>query len=609
MRIASIRTRILASFIVVIALLALSIALIGAYLINENIVGRAQKQVLSDLSIARKFYNEQIDRIKDIFSLMPAGQDLSSMRKKLGLDYLYIVSAEDTDKIESEIVLEVFRTGRPAGGTRMIGKRELERMGSVLNSRAGMDIRFTPMSKPSEKKHIEGAMAIGYAKPVLFDGRGRAVKVMYGGRLLNRDLALVDKIHSFVFEDKKYNGKPVGSVTIFQGDVRIATNVLDKTGSRALGTRVSQKVYDKVIGQGLPYVDKAFVVTDWYLTAYEPIKDIKGNVIGILYVGLLEEPFRDMKRNILMIFLAIIAAAALVGAGLSFILEEAVTNPINRVADATEKISGGELKFRVSTKTSIRELNKFARAFNIMAQKLEERDRKLKELNKSYLDLIGFVAHELKGILASTLLNAYSVRDGFLGMINFKQRKALDSIVKNLDYFESTIKNFLSLSRIEKGEMPLNRSSFCLSEDLAGGVLEEFSKPACEKGMTMENGIEKKLPVNADYNLMQIALNNIIGNAVKYGSPGGKIAISSKTDGVKLSIEVYNDGRPLSAVEKEMLFGKFSRLDSPETKKAKGTGLGLFITKEIIEKHGGRIWVEPGEKGNSFIFEIICQLR
>jgi signal transduction histidine kinase len=69
-------------------------------------------------------------------------------------------------------------------------------------------------------------------------------------------------------------------------------------------------------------------------------------------------------------------------------------------------------------------------------------------------------------------------------------------------------------------------------------------------------------------------------------------------------VEVYNDSTPISEADKVRLFKKFSRLQNAETKKVKGTGLGLYITREIVEKHGGRIWVEPQEKGNLFIFEI-----
>ncbi len=112
------------------------------------------------------------------------------------------------------------------------------------------------------------------------------------------------------------------------------------------------------------------------------------------------------------------------------------------------------------------------------------------------------------------------------------------------------------------------------------------------------------LIVNADCDLMQIVFNNLIGNAIKYGNENGKVIISSRENDGKLEIEVYNDSVPISDDQKDKLFNRFSRLDNPETKKVKGTGLGLYITKQIIEKHGGNIHVEPREKGNSFIFAI-----
>jgi signal transduction histidine kinase len=311
-----------------------------------------------------------------------------------------------------------------------------------------------------------------------------------------------------------------------------------------------------------------------------------------------------MKRDILFVFMGIVLAATAVALLLAFVLEKSITSPIQRVLDAAEKISNGDLDTRVATKAPIRELNKFAREFNLMAQSLSDRDKRLKDLNKSYLDLVGFVAHELKGILASTILNAYSVRDGFLGMINFKQRKSLDSVVKNLDYFDATIKNFLNLSRIEKGELTINRIELRVKDEIFDNSMSEFKKLAEEKGMTISNNISKEIKIKADYNLMLIAANNLIGNAVKYGAQGGNITLTANERSGKYVFEVYNDGKPLLKEEADRLFRKFSRLNNTETKKAKGTGLGLFITKEIIEKHGGKIRVEAREKGNAFVFEI-----
>jgi signal transduction histidine kinase len=246
-----------------------------------------------------------------------------------------------------------------------------------------------------------------------------------------------------------------------------------------------------------------------------------------------------------------------------------------------------------------------------MCCQLEERDKKLNAaneklaaLNKSYLDLIGFVAHELKGILASTILNAYSVRDGFLGMVNFKQRKALDSITRGLDYLTATVQKFLSLSRIEKGELDYNPKSLALNGDVFVPGVEALARSALEKQIIVTNNIDPALTLNGDADLLQIAANNLVGNAIKYGEAGGKVEIIGQGLDGKVRVEVYNDGRPLTAEQIDRLFKKFSRLDTPETRKAKGTGLGLFITKEIVERHGGRIWIEPRAGGNSFIFEI-----
>ncbi|MDD5644263.1 MAG: HAMP domain-containing sensor histidine kinase, partial [bacterium] len=229
---------------------------------------------------------------------------------------------------------------------------------------------------------------------------------------------------------------------------------------------------------------------------------------------------------------------------------------------------------------------------------------KLETLNKSYIDLIGFVAHELKGILSSTMLNAYSVRDGFLGLINFKQRKALDSVCKNLDYFAVTVKNYLSLSRLEKGELKVSKSDVLLREDVFEEAVESFMKQAADKNIEIVNNIEKGFAVRADADLLRMAANNIIGNAVKYGTKGGKIIIGTGVIGGMIEIDVYNDGRPVTEEEKNKLFKKFSRLDAPEVKRVQGTGLGLFITMQIAETHGGSVSIEPKEKGNSIIFRM-----
>lgn len=226
------------------------------------------------------------------------------------------------------------------------------------------------------------------------------------------------------------------------------------------------------------------------------------------------------------------------------------------------------------------------------------------ELNKSYLDLLGFVAHELKGLLSSAVINAYSLRDGLLGMINFKQKKAVDSICRNLDYLDATVKKFLNLSRIERGNLDVNKTEFSLGKDVFENSIQTFARQFSTKKMQVENRIDPDIRVKADMDLLQIVANNLVNNAVKYGSEGGRVLLTASQSEGFVTVDVYNDARPITPQMVDQLFKKFSRLDVPEKKQVKGTGLGLYITRQIIEAHGGTIRVEPRDNGNSFIFTI-----
>jgi signal transduction histidine kinase len=358
-------------------------------------------------------------------------------------------------------------------------------------------------------------------------------------------------------------------------------------------------------------VDRAFVVTHWFKTAYEPIKDINGEIVGILYVGILEQPFVDMARNIFLFFVAIVSVVTLLAGLLAFLLARAISRPVGSMVEATKKLSRGELGYEVGTETGTAELGILAASFNEMSAQLREREDSLKHsneklatLNKTYLDLVGFVSHELKGIVATTIMNAAAVRDGLFGQINSKQKRSLESVTRNLDYLRETVRKFLDLSRIEKGELEVNRTDVHLREDVFDPCLETFSGQMAERQMQVINDIAAGINVQGDLDLLRIAANNLVANAITYGLDKGKVVLSSKDLGQKVQVEVYNDGRPIREDEKAQLFKKFSRLVRREETKVKGTGLGLFVTREIITKHGGDIWVEPRESGNSFIFQI-----
>ena len=594
----------------VILFLSVSIGVLGFNVIRKEIIEKAQHQVTNYMKSARiLFENMTVSTGKEL-CLLKELDNVTEIKERTGLDYLYIIEKENFGKVQSEIAIKA-AAGVPVSGIRVITARELEGLGSGLLEKGRIEILPTSKARETDATVLEDAMAVEYARPV-FGAAGNVEKVLCGGKIINGSNEIVDSIRDLMFGEEIYSGKPVGTVTVFQDDVRVATNVLKGDGTRAVGTRVSSEVFEYVIEDGNSWFDRAFVVDDWYITAYEPIKNTNGDIIGMLYVGILEKPFFDMAKNVSLMFFTIVLGAVILALCISFVLAGSFVRPVKRLVEGTSRIARGELGHRVNVDTSIEDLSRLEVSFNKMAKSLESRNRDLvlakekrENLNKRYIDLISFVSHELKGILSSTILNAYSVRDGFLGMVNFKQQKALDSITRNLDHLDATVKNFLNLSRIEKGDMGVNKRPVFIKEEVFGVAVDTFQKQISEKGMEIKNNVSPEIVVSADRDLIQVVANNLVSNAVKYGLRGGKIEISSEDIGDKIRISVYNDGRVLGEEERKVLFKRFARLDAPETKNAKGTGLGLFISREIIEKHGGGMSVESGTFGNSFIFEIL----
>lgn len=633
------RSRLLQSFLVMTVAFGLLVATLGYFIIENDIIERAQHKVRNDLNSAREIYQQEVGRVRDVVRLTAVRffltsstsqddlrnitQELERIRTSESLDILTLTdesgkvisrsgnpSATGDDMAEDELVGPVLNNSESVSGTVIVPREELVRESSELARQAYIKFIPTPMAKPRNETEETSGMMIKTAAPVL-GIKGKLKGVLYGGKLLNRNYMIVDKVKQTVYGAERYRNKDVGTVTIFQGDLRISTNVKTQEGARAIGTRVSAQVNERVLEQGLSWVARAFVVNDWYKTAYEPIKDINGKTIGILYVGTLEQPFVDMARNILLVYMSIVAAAMLLAVFLGYVLTGAIIRPVGRMATATKQLSSGNLGYMVESKTGTAELDTLATSFNQMSVQLREREDKLKAvndqlstLNKTYLDLVGFVSHELKGILATILMNVTLVRDEYIGSVTEKQKKTLNAAKRSLDYLAETVRKFLDLSRIEKGELEVKKIAVLLLEEVFAPCLETFVSEIDSKHIDVSNHVAEGIELQSDPDLLRIVANNLIGNAIKYGVDNGKVILSSKDLGHKVRVELYNDSRPITEDQKKMLFKRFSRLGGKQDKKVKGTGLGLFISKEIIQKHGGRIWVEPRENGNSFIFEI-----
>jgi len=296
------RSKLVLSFLVVVLFTGFIGTLVGERLISSGIIQQAQENVRVDLNSAREIYQRQLDQVKNVIrftadrffiknSLLGneielIKDELKRIRVRENLDICTITDKNGNvifrarnpmvygdSQAKDEVVSFVLLSRKAVVSTEIISREELLKEGNDLAERVYMNIIYTPMAKPRPDSIETTGMMIRAAAPIL-DDKGSLIGVLYGGKLLNRNYDIVDKVKETVYQGQIYKGKDIGTATIFQGDLRISTNVKREDGSRAIGTRVSEVVYDHFLVKRLPSIERASVVNDWYYTAYEPIKDI-----------------------------------------------------------------------------------------------------------------------------------------------------------------------------------------------------------------------------------------------------------------------------------------------------------------------------------------------
>jgi two-component system NtrC family sensor kinase len=246
------------------------------------------------------------------------------------LDFLTMVDREGTvlfrvhhpltsgDSLLHDPFIKIALEKKGISGTQVLSGDELEKEGERLAQKAIIPSVSFSREKPTPKIEETSGMVLKSAHPVI-DFNGEVLGVLSGGVLLNRNYEIVDRIKNIVFKDAQYKGKEIGTATIFLGDLRISTNVMDKEGNRAIGTRAMKEVQEQVLGKGTPWIHRAFVVDDWYITAYEPIRDIQDKTVGMLYVGMLESKYASMKEKLILLFFFFSMSGMLIALTISFI--------------------------------------------------------------------------------------------------------------------------------------------------------------------------------------------------------------------------------------------------------------------------------------------------
>jgi len=343
----STRTELALIFLALACFMGVVTSLVVNSLISNQVIFEAQERVREDLNTARYVYTSKmrdIDRtirwtaIRHMLEKGLKEKNISFIRNELeglmveeGLDFLTLVDRNGVvvfrfhnppvsgDSMLHDPFIKIALEKKEISGTQVLSGDELSKEGRRLAQKAVIPSISVSKEKPTRKAEETSGMVLKAASPII-DFNGTVLGVLTGGVLLNRNFEIVDQIKNIVFKDEKYKGKEIGTATIFLGDLRISTNVVDQQGNRAVGTRASREVYERVLGRGLPWIQRAFVVNDWYITAYEPIRDVEDKIVGMLYVGMLESKYASMKERLILLFFFLTMSGMLIALTVSFFL-------------------------------------------------------------------------------------------------------------------------------------------------------------------------------------------------------------------------------------------------------------------------------------------------
>ncbi len=531
------------------------------------------------------------------------------------------------------------QNGKQSSGIEIFSASDLAAEG--LAEDVTLPLIMTARAGPTDKKIEDRGMMIRALYPII-NTQGKVLAILDAGVLLNGNFTFVDVIRDLVYGPGSLIEGSIGTVTVFLNDVRITTNVPIRPGERALGTRVSDEVRSIVLDQGKTWIDRAFVVNNWYISSYEPIIDVDGKRVGMLYAGFLETPF----RHSLLQALAVLVLLFFVLMGLtSFVAvkgAKSIFKPIELMSSVVHATRKGEEK-RIGEIRSKDEIGSLANEFDVMLDllnerkvliqnwadeleaKVDERTSELKQKNTELTHTIGVlqktrqqlviaeklaalgeltagVAHEINNPTAVMLGNLDVIVEEMGGSLEPVQDE-IDLVIKQIYRIKDITNNLLQYAK------PDTYAGYMIETDV-DAVINETLKLIHHLRSDINYNIEllshSTLLISINQQELQQVLVNLIGNAIQaLPEINGSITISTQnmqTKGVQISIKDNGHG-----MDEESISKAFNPFYTTKTQ-GEGTGLGLSISYNLVRRYGGNIEIISSQNiGTEFIISLLCE--
>jgi len=639
----SLRGKFTAAFIIIVVGGTVGSTAIGSRILTVALLNQARLRVRYGLEVARMVYEERLNGVQSLVALAASGESfleavhskdpsrlsgaLARARELNGLDFLSYVDGRTGEVTRAgasgpvpvqhslKVVAQAL-ADKSLAWTETLDHGQLAFESAELAERARIALapaRHEPTHEPNE---VTSGLALFSAVPVRQGNR--VVGALYGGMLLNRYPGIADRVKKLVFGGEQYWGRDVGSVSIFMDNVLIATNGSDGVGGRPLGTRAPAEVERVVLREGRSWYDHIFVAGDRYVAAYEPIRNGAGHIIGMLYLGMLEDPLLAVRTNVMIAFLAVALVGALVVLFLTFFVTGNMIRPLEQMVDATKQIAAGDLDLSVNV-TSSDEIGHLAVAFNKMVQSLRNMkvelqqgahtlEEKVRERTEELLAVQSRMVQSEKlasiGRLAAGV--AHEINNPLGGILSLAML-ALEDDDENpvRGDLEIIVKQTLRCREIVKGLLNFSHQSATQAAARIGvNQIVENTLSLLERQVIFQNirtvrKLKDGLPqVFIDPGQMQEVVMNIVLNAVDAMEEEGQLTLETDVDTMaeKVVVRITDTGRGIPEEIMPLIFDPFFTTKGV----GQGTGLGLAIVHGIVTSAGGHIEVKSSSAGTTF---------
>lgn len=623
-------------------------------------------KVRSDLAVARGYFEQVLAEVGSGTSAVAgshqlhvalASQDLRGIhtqliaaRDRLDFDFINLytpqgqlltadwTAAQPSTSLKNTPLDAPSAAARPnqTAGLKLLGAPELLAMAPHLSERIHIPLIATVNASPTTRTQEDRALVMLSTVPVRGPA-GDIQAVVRAGVLLNQNLDLIDHINHIVYPDGSLPLGSQGTATLFLEDVRIVTNVRLFQNQRAIGTRVSQAVRDTVLERGESWLNRAFVVNDWYVSAYEPLLDQSGQRVGMLYVGYLEAPFRQVKTGMLALIVGLFVIVIILAAAFSLRWARSIFKPVEQMNHAMQRVAEGETSARVGEVQARDEIGALANHLDQLLDVIDDKTRSLqefaddldakviartRELAKSNTSLqqaqqqlvkseklaaIGqltaSVAHEINNPIAVIQGNLDLVRD-LLG----DQVQSVEAEFKLMDQQVDRMR--LIVTQLLQHARPSDFAGYIESVDTQRALensLVLVGHLLARTGITVVRDFQATQPVEINRQELQQVLVNLLINAIQAMPGGGTLLLRSRdqvnTQGAPgVTMQVADSGLGLSPEVSAQLFRPFF------TTRPDGNGLGLWISVGLVERYGGgiegRSRRDAGEDSPGTVFSI-----